>query len=111
VRMVEVNIKSMRGAPAFNVGVEGVRVMRSSVDGRLFSAVPHDGWNLRTSGIGADGIGLELAVDAGKPFRIRVRERSYGLPALGFAARPPEIMAQPLSSADSTQSVSVAQFK
>ena len=101
----------MRAAPNFLVTLEGVKVLSSSLNGRPLTDRPRAAWALRASGMQDQAIHLDLDIEAGKAFRIRVRERSFGLPLNNLPSRPAEIMHQPFGSSDSSQSVQVTEFK
>lgn len=110
-RLLKIEVKSPRAAPTFLVTVEGVAVLHSSLNARVLSATSRTDWSLRVSGVQDAAVRLDLELAAGKAFRIRVRERSFGLPANSMPLRPAGIMAQPFGSADSSQSVTVLEWK
>jgi hypothetical protein len=110
-RILSIEVKSLRAAPAFLVSLEGSKVLSSSLNGKLLTDAPRAVWALRASGMQDQAMHLRLEIDAGKAFRIRVRERSFGLPPTNLPARPAEIMHQPFGSSDSSQSVQVMEFK
>lgn len=111
VRTLELDVASLRAAPSIRISVEGVEVLRSRIDGKVLSIKPRKKWSFGAVGIGPQGIRLALEVEAGKPFQVRVRERTFGLPVSTMRPRPPEMMAEPFGSADSTQSVTVLDLK
>jgi hypothetical protein len=110
VRKLEVHVASLRAAPSIRISVEGIEVLGSRLDDALLSKEPRKKWSLNAMGVGPQGIRIALDLEPGKLFRIRVRERTFGLPASGMRPRPPEMMAEPNGSADSTQSVTVLEF-
>ncbi|MES3020645.1 MAG: M20/M25/M40 family metallo-hydrolase [Pseudomonadota bacterium] len=107
VRKLEIEVASLRAAPAIRINVEGATVLRSRLNGKVLSDKPSAKWTLGASGIGPQGLRLVFELKPNTPFKIRVRERSFGLPSDAMRARPPELMAEPFGSADSTQSVTV----
>lgn len=110
-RRMTIEVKSLRAAATFLVTVEGVKVLHSILNASVLSETPRTDWGLRVSGVPDAAVRLDLEMEAGKPFRIRVRERSFGLPANSMPVRPAEIMAQPFGAADSSQSVTVLELK
>jgi hypothetical protein len=110
LRKLVVDVLSEREAPMMFITLEGATVLRSSVNGRSLTLAPRADWSVGAYAIGADGIRLSLEVEAGKPFLIRVRDRSFGLPPGLVPARPPGLIAQPFGSADSTQAEQVRAF-
>jgi hypothetical protein len=111
MRQLELEVKSLRAAAHILVTVEGATVYRSYLNTRLLTRVPRAAWALSANAIGPDGVRLTLEVEPGKPFVIRARERSYGLPAAGKAAMPADMILQPFGSAGTTQSLQVVQVK
>ncbi len=110
-RMLSLEVKSLRAEANFLVTLEGAKVLRSSLNGRPLTDTPRAQWALRASGMQDRAVQLGLEIEASKDFRIRVRERSFGLPLNNLPARPAEIMHQPFGSSDSSQSVQVMEFK
>lgn len=110
-RRMTIEVKSLRAASTFLMTVEGVTVSHSMLNARVLSTTPRTDWGLRVSGMQDAALKIDLELEAGKAFQIRVRERSFGLPANSMPARPAEIMAQPFGSADSSQSVTVLALK
>ena len=108
---LEIEVKSLRLAPSFLVSIDGAKVMKSKLNGRVLNDAPRDTWSLLASGIKADGIRLLLEIEPDKAFTIRVRERSFGLPKNDYSSRPPEIIVQPFASSNSTQSVRFLDFE
>ena len=110
-RKLELEVKSLRLAPSFLVVVEGAKVLQSGLNGRALGEAPRHPWSLLASGMPADGVRLALEIEPGKAFKIRVRERSFGLPKNDFAPRSADIIVQAFGSSDSTQSVSLLEFE
>ncbi len=111
MRQLDVDVKSLRNAASMIVTVEGATVFRSSVNTRTLTRMPRPSWTMVAHAIGPDGLRLTLEVEPGKPFLIRVRERSMGLPPSGQPAMPADMMVQPFGSSGTTQSVQVVHVK
>lgn len=111
IRKIELELKSLRDAASVILTVEGVTVYRSFLNTRVLTRVPRPAWSMVAHAIGPDGVRVNLEVEAGKPFLIRARERSWGLPAAGKPAMPKDVILQPFGSSGTTQSVQVLQMK
>ena len=88
--------------PSSACHLEGTGVISSKVQGRLFSQAVQGEWNLKGFGIPEEGLTVELNVQAGTPFTIRVIDFSYGLPQTGWPPRPANMIAQPSGLSDTT---------
>ena len=110
-RMLTLEVKSLRAAPSFLLALEGTTVLTSTINGRSLGETPRAAWGMRVSGMHDQTLQLHFEVEAGKPFRLRMRERSFGLPPNAFAPLPAGFMHQPFGSSGSTQSVHVLEFK
>ena len=84
--------------------------MRSEVNGHKLTDEQRGAWMLRANGMKDEVVRLKLKVGDAKAFRIRVRERSFGLPANEMPVRPSTIIPQPNGFSDSTLSVRVLEF-
>jgi hypothetical protein len=102
IRKMTIQVKSLRNAPKLNLSLEGTGVISSKVQGRPFSQAAQSEWNLKGFGIPEEGLTVELNVQAGTPFTIRVIDFSYGLPHTGWAPRPADMIAQPSGLSDTT---------
>jgi hypothetical protein len=111
LRRVDLDIKSLRNAASMIVTVEGASVFRSFINTRPLTRVPRPSWSMVAHAIGPDGLRLTLEVEPGKPFAVRVRERTMGLPPTGQPAMPTTLMVQPFGSSGTTQSMQVVQLK
>lgn len=111
MRQLDVEVKSLRAAASMVLTVEGATVYRSYLNTRPLTRVPRTAWAMTAHAIGPDGVRVTLEVEPGKPFVIRARERTFGLPPTGKAALPADMIVQPFGSSGSTQSVQVVQVK
>ncbi len=102
VRKLTIQVKSLRHAPKLSLSVEGTGVISSKVQGHFFSLAVQDEWNLKAFGIPEEGLTVELTVQAGTAFKIRVIDFSYGLPLAGWPPRPANMIAQPSGLSDTT---------
>lgn len=109
VRTIGLHIASRRAAPQMKLYGEGVEVLHAELDGRVVTREAQKEWALAAGGIGPDGARLTLQVKAGQPFRLRLIDRSYGLPA-SVAPRGAESIIQPLGTSDSVQAVQSVAF-
>lgn len=105
-RFVTLAIGSPRRAPRIGVAVEGVKVLKSRVQGKLYAPEDGEKWRVDTFGMQAAPLRIELEMAAGNGFRIWARDYSYGLPATGMRARPADMMGQPFRNSDTVQAVS-----
>jgi hypothetical protein len=110
VRKLNINVRSLRHAPKLNLSVEGVGVISSKVEGRPFSQSINHRWKLKSFGISDEGFNIELTVQAGLPFNIRVIDFSYELPSVGLQPRPSDKIAQPLGLSDMTVVAEIIAF-
>ena len=109
-RLLTVDIQSSRLAPQLLISVEGSVVLRSEVNGHKLTDEQRGAWMLRANGMKDEVVRLKLKVGDAKAFRIRVRERSFGLPANEMPVRPSTIIPQPNGFSYSTLSVRVLEF-
>jgi hypothetical protein len=111
IRKINIQVRSLRHAPKFNIYVEGANVISSKVEGRIFSQSPRRDWSLEGFGIPEKGLAIELKVQAGPAFKIRVIDFSYGLPQTGSRSRPAGMIAQPFELSDTTLVAKTVDFK
>jgi hypothetical protein len=110
-RNLILNIRSQRHAPMFIMAIEDTDVLRSRFQGRTFSDQPESSWLLAAYGVPEAGVVVNLTVPAGVPFRVRIMDRTYGLPVAGKPLRPADVIGQPFSDSETAQVVSVRDFK
>jgi len=109
-RQVTLRIRSRRRAAMLAVGIEGTPVLSSRFEGRLVSETADPAWRLQAFGVPPEGALLELTLASGAPFRIRLVDRSYGLPFPEMDRRPASMVALPMGS-DLTQVVSTTELQ
>ena len=110
-RKINLQIRSLRHAPEFDVYVEGTEVLSSQVQGRIFSQTLLREWRLDAFGIAQEGLNIELKVKAGAPFKIRVIDFSFALPPADFPPRPADMIPQPFGLSDTTAVVRTIAFE
>jgi hypothetical protein len=101
-RKINFKVRSLRHAPKINLSVEGVGVISSKVNGRLFSQVFRSEWGLNGFGIPEEGINIELNVQANSPFKVRVIDITYELPQASWQPRPHNLITQPFGLSDTS---------
>jgi len=101
-RKINIQVRSLRRAPRLSLSVEGTGVISSKVEGRLFSQAFRPEWRLKGFGIPAEGLNIELNVQAGSPFKIRIIDISYELPPTSSLPRPSNMIPQPFGMSDTT---------
>jgi hypothetical protein len=111
VRSLTVHLSSPRQAPLLRVHAEGVQVLGATLQGKTISATPQKEWAMSAYGLPAEGADLVLQVAAGQPFKLRMIDRSYGLPSAGQGERARDMMIQPFGASDSVQAVRVVAFE
>jgi hypothetical protein len=111
IRKINIQVRSLRHAPKLNLYLEGAGVISSKVNGRLFSQAIHREWSLKGFGIPEDGLNIELNVQAGTPFKIRVIDFSYELPRASSQPRPPNMIVQPFGLSDTTAVANTIAFQ
>jgi len=110
-RKITIQVHSLRHAPKLSIYLEGTGVISSKVEGRLFSQAFRREWRLKGFGIPAEGLNIELNVQAGSPFKIRVIDFSYELPLTILQQRPSNMIAQPFGLSDTTVVVKTFVFQ
>ena len=76
------------------------------------SISPHlSGYPIKGFGMPEKGLNIELNVQAGSPFEIRVMDISYEPPPTSLQPRPPDMIAQPFGLSDTTVVVKPVAFK
>ncbi len=110
VRRISLRLKSPRQAPEIKVYVEGVTVSKATLDGAPVLKDAHPLWGLSAYGLPAEGAEFSFEVPAGKPFMVRMYDRSYGLPA-SVPKRSADTIAEPLGMSDSVRAHRVLAFK
>ena len=111
IRKITIQVRSLRQAPKLSLSLEGTGVISSKVAGRLFSQAFRREWSLKGFGIPEGGLNIELNVQAGSPFKIKVIDFSYELPRTGFQPRPSNMIAQPFGLSDTTMVVNTFAFQ
>jgi hypothetical protein len=111
VRTLRLRIASPRQASTVSIYTDASsEVVSASINGKVIGGGAHRSgggkpWGLHYYGLPAEGADLTLAVRSSQPVRLRVDDRSYGLPAApGFSYRPrPEhLMPMPSQYSDAT---------
>ncbi|HEX8282838.1 MAG TPA: M28 family peptidase [Pyrinomonadaceae bacterium] len=111
VRTLGFRVTSGRGAGVVHVYAEpDAEVLEASVNGRTIvggdgGAAPSKYWGVQYYGAPAEGFDLVVRTRGGKPFKLYVVDRSYGLPESPGApapARPEGIIPAPFSTSDTT---------
>jgi len=110
-RKINIQVQSLRHAPKLSLSLEGAGVISSKVEGRLFSQAFRREWSLKGFGIPAEGLNIELNVQAGSPFKIRVTDFTYELPQTSSQPRPHNMIAQPFGLSDTTVVVKTIAFQ
>ena len=108
VRTVTFRVTSPRGAPVVSVFAEpGVEVLDAAADGKPAGgaaggdpapAAPSKNWGVNFYGLPEAGADIVLKTRAGRPLKLLLLDRSYGLPqspALPVRPRPEEMMPAP----------------
>ncbi|NOT10570.1 MAG: M28 family peptidase [Methylococcaceae bacterium] len=101
-REISIQITSLRHAPELQLSVEGVRVLGSKIENRIFSENPDPAWKMKGVGFSEKPLNVALTVEANSPFKIRVIDFSYELPNTPFPPRPPDMIPQPFGFSDTT---------
>jgi hypothetical protein len=111
-RSVALEIASPRQAPVLIASIDDAAVESSSVQGRVATDKPvaEGHWRVDAYAMGAAPLRLDLVVKPGKPFVLRVRDRSYGLPS-DTGPRPATRLIQPFGAGETTQMVRTMAFK
>jgi len=99
-RKINIQVRSIRRAPRLSLSVEGTGVISSKLEGRIFSQAFRPEWRLKGFGIPAEGFNIELNVQAGSPFKIRIIDISYELPPTSSLPRPSIMIPQPFGMSD-----------
>lgn len=105
VRTVTLSVSSPRLAPRIDIAVDGVKVLRSTVQGRPYAAKSGENWRVKTFGMQQQPIVVTLEMAPLQAFRAWARDYSYGLPATGVQPRPAGMMIQPFKDSDTTQAI------
>ena len=111
-RSLSLEIASPRQAPELVANVDGAAIESFDISGLDRAAAPVAAARSRIGAyaMGATPLRLELVVKAGHPFVVRVRDRSYGLPA-SAGTRPATMIVQPFGASDTTAMVSTMAFQ
>jgi hypothetical protein len=107
-RMVSLDIASARAAPVLAASVDGLAVASASIQGHAAAGAAK--WRVDLSGMGATLLRIDLVVAPGRPFTVRVHDRSYGLPA-GAGPRPATMQVQPFGASDTVTLVRTMSFQ
>jgi hypothetical protein len=110
-RKINIQVRSLRHAPRLSLSLEGTDVISSKVEGRLFSQAVSREWRLEGFGLPEAGINIELNVQAGSAFKIRLIDFSYELPQTGFQPRPSDTIPQPSGLSDTTVVAKIIVFQ
>ena len=112
VRTLSLRFTSRRQAPVLSVFAEpDAEVFDASINGKQLVAnsgnnsAPAKNWGVQYYALPAEGLDVVLKTRGGKPFKVFVVDRSYGLPEMigsSYKARPEEMMPAPLSTSDVT---------
>ncbi len=109
-RKLTIRVKSTRNAPKLKIMAEGVSVLSSTVAGWPYTTTPGPNWRLDSIGLNGEGLDIEIIVNAGKPFVLRLIDVAYGLPAAGQQPRPPFTISRPGEFSDTSIIAKVFRF-
>lgn len=112
MRSIAMRVRSVRGAPALTVKVEGTPVTGAQVQGKEMTLESGPRWVLEAYGLGGEWLELAVQVKTGKAFQVRLSDEAYGLPAAETASRSAAIVPGMYgTSADTVRAVQVMEFK
>lgn len=109
-RELVLDVRSLRQAARLTLAVDGATVSNATIAGEPFSQRPETHWKAHLYGFGGDRIRITLRLERQAPFRLRVNDTSYGLAAVGVAARPAGLVPQPFGSSETVQAVRTLSF-
>ena len=110
-RRLSLRVRSQRQAASLTVRVDGTPVLASSVDGRRLPTAADGLWKLETHGLGDDWLSVDLQVASATPFKLRVYDETYHLPAGYLPPRPPHLIADSTRpSSDTVRTVQIRKF-
>jgi len=110
-REIELRVRSQRQAPSMTVKVEGVDVLKSSIEGHPYSKEPNAQWSVDAYAMAGDWLDVKLQLKPGAPFQVRVQDETYGLGDAGVPVRPVGFVpAMAGSSTDTVRAVTVKTF-
>lgn len=109
-RWLTLHISSPRNAPQLKMYGEGVEVLHATLDGATVTDGVQKEWAMAAYNLGPAGAELKMKVRAGNPFRLRLIDRTFGLPA-AVPPRHPDMIIQPLGTSDTIQSVIAVDFQ
>jgi Peptidase family M28 len=101
-RKLTLRVKSARMAPKLKVTIEGCAVLSSTVAGQPYTKFAEAHWRFDSVGLNEEALDIEIIVNAGNTFAIRVVDVSYGLHADGQNSRPSSMISKPSEFGDST---------
>lgn len=115
VRTLSFHITSRRQAPVLSIFADpDTEVFDSSINGKQIVAqggnnstpgTPTKNWGVQYYALPAEGLDVALKTRGGKPFKLFVIDRSYGLPEIpgsSFKARTQDMIPAPYSTSDVT---------
>lgn len=111
VRTLTIHAKTLRNAARMLIEVKGVDVLASNVGMQPYTTESQSDWALEAYPGRNASIDFNLIVPADKPFRIEVKDFSYGLTALTVPARPAEKMRDPFSGSDTISIINRLEIK
>jgi len=110
-RVLLLAVRSQRKAPKLSVAVENARVLRSRVQDQPLLTRADAHWRLNVFGLADQALRLEIHLELGKPFQLRVSDSSYGLAGTAVGVRPAGFIAQPFRASDTMQAVRRLSFQ
>jgi hypothetical protein len=110
-RYLSLEISSPRKAPRIDIVTEGANVLASSAQHVTLAQNALGPWRFTAYGMGDTPVPIDLVLQDGAPFAVRVSDLSYGLPPTELPARPASMMIQPFLESDTTSIMSRITFK
>lgn len=104
-RTLRLRIKSQRMAPELSVVIEDATVMNARVEGRSFTTTPQQNWYVNAFGFPSDGIRVDLTLKDSSRGKVRVTDRTEGLPGANVGERLPDSMNSAFGRGNTTQLV------
>jgi hypothetical protein len=109
-RVIDLQVKSRRGARDFRLQVIGNRVAKALAQGQIVPPATTDDWSLAAYNLPPEGMTLRLFVAVGRPFAVNLFDITPGLPMVDTLPRDETHVAHRSESSDTTQSLATHRF-
>ncbi len=109
-RKLKLSVISANQVSKLKLTIDDINVLASSVAGQRFTDTPQSHWQLDSVGLNEQALVIDIIVQAGTPFTLRVLGIAYGLPPGKGYQRPSNFISKPSEFSDTRSTITVVRY-